>query len=305
MNTSNRPLDLNDVALFVQVVAAGSFAEAARRLGMPPNTVSRRIQSLEAQLGARLLQRSTRKLVLTEAGSNFHLQSAGSVEALLQSAQSVAEGGRVPSGRLRIAAPADFSNWFPMTWIAEFLGRHPRVRIEFVLSDARADLISEAIDLAFRAGRALEPQLVARRIGTSRLSLFASPDYLARRGTPRHAAELAQHDCVLRNTPHGRDLLRLDTPDGPVEVEVTGRFAANTMRAVLDGAIAGLGIALLPASATVTSLAQGLLLQVLPGHGQEGVGVHFAYLSRRQLPPAVSAFMDFATERMRDAGLVD
>ena len=136
-------LDLNEVAMFVQVVRCGSFAEAARRLGMPANTLSRRIQGLEARLGTRLMQRSTRKLTLTSAGQAFHERCAGAVDGLVDAGQELMTGSQTPSGLLRVAAPADFFEFFPIEWIAEFLAAHPLVRLDFVLSDAKADLIAD------------------------------------------------------------------------------------------------------------------------------------------------------------------
>ena len=205
-------LDLNDIALFVQVVRAGSFAAAARRLGIPANTASRRIQQLEQQLGLRLMQRSTRRLTLTDAGATFYARCADQVEALAEAAQELGEGSQIPSGKVRVAAPADFFNWFLMNWIAEFLAAHPRVRLEFVLSDARADLIGEGIDVAIRGGKVLEPTLVARRVGTSRSTLVASPAYLAERGTPESVEALSGHDCIAVPRASGRTVWRLDGP---------------------------------------------------------------------------------------------
>ena len=120
-------LDLNDVAVFVQVVRCGSFAEAARRLGMPPNTLSRRVQQLEAHLGTRLMQRSTRKLSLTSAGQEFHDRCAEAVEGLVDAGQSLLSRNEAPSGLVRVAAPADFFDFFPMEWLAAFLAAHPQV----------------------------------------------------------------------------------------------------------------------------------------------------------------------------------
>src|SRR5262245_46649202 len=137
-------LDLNDVALFIHVVRAGSFAAAARRLGLPSNTVSRRVQQLEERIGARLMQRSTRRLTLTDAGQVFFVRCAEQVDALEQSARDLSDGER-PSGRVRVAAPADLFSFFSMGWIAEFLATFPKVRLEFVLSDARTDLLGEGI----------------------------------------------------------------------------------------------------------------------------------------------------------------
>jgi DNA-binding transcriptional LysR family regulator len=297
-------LDLNDVALFVQVVRAGSFAEAARRLGMPANTASRRIQQLERELGLRLMQRSTRRLTLTDAGANLYARCADQVEALAEAAQELGEGGQVPSGKVRVAAPADFFNWFRVEWIAEFLAAHPKVRVEFVLSDARADLIGEGIDVALRAGKVLEPTLVARRVGTGRATLVAGPAYLAARGTPESVEALADHDCIAPPQASTRTVWRLDGPDGPVETQVTGRFHANSAQVLLKAALAGLGIALLPELMTSPHVLAGELNQVLPRHGVEGVDVYLVYLSRRQLPRAVSAFIEFTMARMVDERLV-
>ncbi|WP_367269810.1 LysR family transcriptional regulator [Roseateles sp.] len=297
-------VDLNDVALFVQVVRAGSFAEAARRSGMPANTLSRRVQQLEVQLSLRLLHRSTRKLALTDAGEAFYARCADQVEALSDAAAELGEGGQIPSGKVRVAAPADFFNWFQLAWITEFLAAHPRVRLEFLLSDSRADLVAESVDVAMRAGKLLEPTLVARRLGTNRQSLVASPAYLAARGTPQSLDELALHDCLSMPAPSGRTAWRLDGPDGPVEAQVSGRFYANTANVLLKAAVAGIGIALLPDIMTAPHLRDGELIPVLPDFTVAGVDVNLVYLSRRQLPRAVSVFIEFAVTKMVAQGLV-
>jgi LysR family transcriptional regulator AphB len=297
-------LDLNDVALFVQVVRAGSFAAAARRLGMPANTASRRIQQLEEQLGLRLMQRSTRKLTLTDAGATFYARCADQVEALSEAAQELSQGSEVPSGKVRVAATADFFNIFRMELIAEFLAAHPKVRLEFVLSDERADLIEQGIDVAIRSGKLLEPTLVARRIGAGRVTLVASPAYLAARGVPTSVEALANHDCVTLPSASARIVWRLDGPDGATETEVSGRFSANTAQAMLEAVLAGLGIGLLPAVITSPCLRAGELFEVLPEHGVAGVDVYLVYLSRRQLPRAVSVFIEFMVTKMVGEGLV-
>ncbi len=298
-------VDLNDVALFVQVVQAGSFAEAARRAGMPSNTLSRRIQQLEAALGARLLHRSTRKLTLTEAGAAFHARCAESVETLADAATDLAEGGPSPGGRIRVAAPADFFNWFPVDWMAEFLRAYPKVKLEFALSDSRADLVSERIDVAIRGGAVQEPTLVARRIGTGRHSLVASPAYLAERGMPQAPEDLQAHDCIVMSSASGRPVWRLAGADGAgEEVAVSGRFHANSAQALLQAALAGLGIALLPDVMITSHIRAGRLATVLSPYGIAGVDLHLVYQSRRQLPRAVQAFVEFTMAKIRDSGLI-
>lgn len=297
-------VDLNDVALFVQVVRAGSFAAAARRASMPSNTLSRRIQQLEEALGVRLLHRSTRKLTLTEAGAAFHARCADPMEALSEATTDVTEGGQSPSGKVRVAAAADFFHWFQMDWVAEFLRAHPKVRLEFVLSDARADLISERIDVAIRAGRLEEPTMVARRIGAGRLAMVASPSYLEMRGVPQSPDDLRMHDCIVMPPTSGRASWHLDGPGGAVEVPASGCFEANSAHVLLQAATAGLGIALLPDVMAAPHVQSGQLVPVLPQFGVAGLDVNLVYLSRRHLPRAVKAFVEFAMDRMVAAGFV-
>lgn len=298
-------MDLNDVALFVHVVRAGSFAEAGRRLGMPPSTASRRVQSLEAELGIRLMQRTTRRLVLTDAGRNFYAQSSDQIDALMRAAGQVAEGANEVAGRVRVAAPVDFFSWFPADALARFSAANPRVRLEFELNDARVDLLGEGIDVALRGGDQ-DPSLVARKLGTSSATLVASTGYLALRGTPAVPSELAKHDCITAPSRGGpRTTWRLGGPKRAASpVEVDGPFQANTSSAQLAGALAGLGIALLPAALTAPHVAAGRLREVLPDYASGAIGVHFVYHSRRQLPRAVSAFIDFAAGTIKEMGLM-
>ncbi|RRH88111.1 LysR family transcriptional regulator [Variovorax beijingensis] len=293
-------LDLNDIAIFVQVVRHGSFAGAARRLGLPPNTVSRRIQQLEAQLGTRLMQRSTRKLTLTSAGQAFHERCAGAVDGLVEAGQALITGSQQPSGLVRVAATADFFDFFPMEWVADFLAAHPLVRVDFVLSDARADLIAEQIDIAFRGGALPDSGYVGRKLlGARTDGMVASPAYIAARGAPATLQDLADHDCVTSPHPSGRTLWRLAGPGGAEEeVQVTGRFSGNTAQALRKAALAGLGIALLPPTMARLDLEAGRLVPVLPQYQRTGQGLSVLYPSRKHLPLAVSAFIGMVMEKL-------
>lgn len=293
-------LDLNDVAIFVQVVRCGSFAEASRRLGVPPNTLSRRVQQLEAQLGTRLMQRSTRHLTLTSAGQVFLERCSGAVEGLMDAGEELLAVNQEPSGLVRVAAPADFFDFFAMEWLTEFLVEHPKVRVDFVLSDGRADLIADRIDVAFRGGILEDSGLFARKVldaGTD--GLVASPAYIARRGVPATLHDLVEHDCLVFGHPSGKATWRLTGPEGaPAEVQVSGRFSGNTAQALRKAALAGLGIALLPSTLTQRDLRAGLLVRVLHGYHRLGHGVHMVYPSRRYLPLAVSAFIELVISKM-------
>lgn len=293
-------LDLNDVATFVQVVRCGSFAEASRRLGVPPNTLSRRVQQLEAQLGSRLMQRSTRNLTLTQAGQTFHERCASAVDGLVDAGHDLMSINHEPSGLVRVAAPADFFDFFPMEWLTEFLAAHPKVRVDFVLSDGRADLIAERIDVAIRGGILEDSSFFARKVLDAGIDgLVASPAYISARGAPGSLQELPSHDCLVFGHPSGRTSWQLTGPDGhAAEVDVAGRFSGNTVQALRKAALAGLGIALLPSTMTRRDLRAGLLAPVLPGYHRAGHGVNLVYPSRRHLPLAVSAFIDLVIDRL-------
>ena len=294
-------LDLNDVAIFVQVVRHGSFAEAGRRLGLPPNTVSRRIQQLEEQVGTRLMQRSTRKLTLTSAGQAFHERCAGAVDGLVEAGQELITGSQEPSGLVRVAATADFFDFFPMEWVADFLAAHPLVRVDFVLSDAKADLIAEQIDVAFRGGALPDSGYVARKLlGPRTDGMVASPAYIAARGAPATLQDLAaNHDCVTAAHPSGRATWHVTGPDGAEEeVQVAGRFSGNTAQALRKAALAGLGIALLPPAMGRLDVEAGRLVPVLPQYQRTGQGLSVLYPSRRHLPLAVSAFIGLVMEKL-------
>ncbi|WP_226374038.1 LysR family transcriptional regulator [Pectobacterium quasiaquaticum] len=294
MNDLNM-LDLNDVALFVQVVRSGSFAEAARCLGMPPNTVSRRIQQLEEQLDTRLLQRSTRKLALTSVGQTFYDRCAGAVDGLTDAGQELLTGNLEPSGLVRVAAAADFFDFFSVEWVADFLAMYPLTRLDFVLSDARADLIGDRVDVAIRAGRLDDSGYISRQLLRAGYDgLVASPAYIAKHGMPNTLQDLAKLDCVSFGHPSGFTTWRLAGASSIEEdIQMSSRFSGNTIQALRKATLAGLGIALLPTVITRRDLHAGRLVPVLPQYKREGNGLHVLYPSRRHLPLAVSTFIAF------------
>lgn len=294
-------LDLNDVALFVSVVRNGSFAEAARQLGMPSNTLSRRVQQLELQLGTRLLQRSTRKLTLTHSGQVFHEQCLGAVQSLIGAAEQLTMGSQEPHGTVRVAAMADFFDYFPMEWVADFLAEYPRVHLDFVLSDARADLIADRIDIAFRGGTLHDSSYVGRQlIGAGNEGLVASPDYVNKRGLPTTLEDLIHHDCVSFGHPSGVTIWRLNGPNGIEEnVQITSRFSGNTAQALRRATLVGLGIALLPPAMINGDLQAGRLVSVLPQYHRTGYGLHVLYPSRQHLPLAVTAFIELVMNKLK------
>jgi DNA-binding transcriptional LysR family regulator len=292
-------LDLNEVRMFVQVVRARSFAEAARRLGVPPNTLSRRVRQLEAGLDTRLMQRSTRKLTLTAAGSAFFERCAPAVDGVLEAGKDLAGDSQTVGGTVRIAAPADFLDFFKIEWVMQFLALHPKVRLDFVLNDARADLIGEAIDVAFRGGTVSDHQSIFRRLMSQSFNLVASPAYLQSRGSPRTLQELSRHDCLTASGRSGAATWTLRGPSGSEEVKVSGRFSANSARILINGCLAGLGIAFLPSVLVAPHIHAGRLIHVLPQYRRDGADLSVILPSSQQIPTAVLAFVEFAADKFQ------
>lgn len=292
--------DLNDVALFVQIVDAGSFAGAARRTGAPSNTLSRRMKLLEEAMGVRLLHRSTRKLVLTGAGETLYERSASQVIELIEVSRQLAQGSQEPTGRIRVAAPADFFEVFQMDFVADFLSRYPKVELDFVLSDLRTDLIAEGIDLAFRSGALPDSSLVARKVSTGRRILAASQRYLDLYGTPEDVRALGEHACIRPSHSSTQTHWNLIGPQGAIQVGVSGRFCANTAQSQLKAAMAGLGICLLPEPILRSSLNAGHLVQLLPDYSQQNSDLSIVYPSRKQIPLAVSVFVTQAVAHLQE-----
>jgi DNA-binding transcriptional LysR family regulator len=295
-------LDLNDIVVFARLVEAGSFTAAARLLGMPKTTVSRRIAALEREVGVRLVQRTTRSLNMTDAGRLYYEQSSQALRAIEDANVRLAEARAEPSGTIRISAPVGFAGHFLSRAAFDFLAAYPKTKIELHLTDDTLNLVVNRIDLAFRTGRLPDSTLVARKLGATHRILCASPEYLARHGVPLAAADLARHDCVIAGPSTDKAHWVLDGPRGQETVEVSGRFSANEMRAVVGAAVAGYGIAQLPYQAAEASIGDGRLRHVLGDYTTPVGGLYAVYPSSRHVSPLVKAFIELAAERLAATG---
>ncbi|SES33558.1 LysR family transcriptional regulator [Actinokineospora terrae] len=278
--------ELGDVAIFVQVVAAGSFSAAARALWMPKSSVSRRVARLENRLGVRLLHRTTRSLALTDAGRAYHARVSVALSELDSAAGAAADSGEAPRGVVRLAARPDVGAEVLPELVAAFLARYPEVQVDITLSPS-VDLIEGGFDLALRAG---PESRGSTRLQDTRFRLFASPVYLARKGIPQRPADLEGHLCLRFGD---ADQWHLRGPRGEISVAVKGPLAADDLSFVRRSAIAGVGIALLPAPAVAASVRSGLLTPVLPDHYAEGQPLHLVVPSDRHLPLRVAVLRDF------------
>jgi DNA-binding transcriptional LysR family regulator len=288
---------LDEIAVFVHVVQAGSFTAAARQRGVPKSTLSRAVSRLEEAVQARLLQRSSRKIALTEAGRAFFARAAPHIAGLREAAEAL-DADDQPQGTLRITAPPDAGESFLGELLVRFVARHPLVHVEVDLSPRKQNLIEEGLDCALRAAPAIEDaSLVARRIITTEVQLFASADYLARRGTPQRPEELADHECVLFRPAEGGGEWSLTGPHGEVRsIGVNGRVAGNDFAFLRAAIRAGAGIGTLPAFPTaVDQWAEGLV-RVLPGWSRPAGNLYFIYPAARHVPKRVLAFRDFVLE---------
>ncbi|ANK86204.1 LysR family transcriptional regulator protein [Rhizobium sp. N1314] len=294
----NTMLDLNDIVVFARVVEAGSFTAAARLLAMPKTTVSRRIAALEREVGVRLLQRTTRSLRLTHAGRLYYEESSEALRTLEQANLRLAEARAEPAGTIRISAPVGFGDHFLAAAIVDFLAAYPKTKVELRLTDDRLNLIENGIDLAFRTGILEDSTLIARKLGSAYRILCASPDYLARCGTPGRPADLTGHDCVIAGPSAANVPWVLESADIREIVTVSGRFAANEMQAVMAAAIAGYGIAQLPHGLAEACIADGRLRRVLDDYTTPTGGLHVVYPNSQHLSPLVKAFINLAATRL-------
>jgi DNA-binding transcriptional LysR family regulator len=266
---------------------------------VPSNTLSRRVRQLESGLDTRLMQRSTRKLTLTAAGAAFYARCAPAVDGVLEAGKDLLGGAQGATGTVRIAAPADFLDFFKIEWVSQFLASHRKVRLDFVLNDARADLIAESIDVAFRGGALSEQQPIYREIAAQSFRLVASPAYLKARGRPKLLQELSHHECLTASGQAESVTWALEGPHGVEEVKVSGRFSANTARILLQSCLSGLGIALLPSVLIAPSLRSERLSEVLSEYRRDGAHLNVILPSSQQVPIAVAAFVEFAALKLK------
>jgi DNA-binding transcriptional LysR family regulator len=282
---------LDDLALFLRVLDLGSISGAARSLGLSVAVASQRLKRLERSLGMQLVHRTTRRLWATSEGAALAERGRPMIEDLEALTSSM--GGGEVSGSLRITAPASFGRQHLSPLLPRLLARHPRLRLSAHLSDELVDLGARGIDLALRIGPLASSSLVARKIADDPRVLVASPDYLARRGTPKKPADLANHDWV--RLIGERPTLRLCSARGREHtVRVDGRFESSLGEALRDAAVAGLGIARHSTWMVRSELERGELVRVLPTHTTlPESGIYAVMPARRLLPARVRAFVDF------------
>lgn len=289
---------LDAMQLFVRVAELGSFAGAAQQLGVARSVVTRQIAGLEAHLGVKLMARSTRRLTLTSAGTAY-LEKCRVILNLVEAAEiGVAEERQTPRGNIRISLPLSFGLKRLAPLLLDFSQRYPEVALDMDYSDRRVNLIEEGIDLSIRVTRRLDAGDVARRIGTSRMRVLASPDYLSRHGQPAHPAELAHHVC-LGYTNAGAATTWQFVVDGQLEnFPIRSRINANNGDVLTEAAAQGLGIACQPDFIAGSFIADGRVLEILADYPGPELGIYALLPSNRHIPYRVRVLMDFLAARL-------
>lgn len=291
-------MDLNEVSIFICVVQAGSFTQAAKKLGMPNSTVSQKVSSLEKRLGTTLIQRTTRKLNVTPAGQAFFKKCILGIEEIKAAEEEIAATQGEPQGLLRVTAPVELGASVLADVISQYMSKYPKVRVEVILSDRRVDLLSESVDLAIRAGELKDSTLIARKIGSGCFIPLAAPKYLKAHGTPAHPRELSSHQC-LQFTPVGTEEWKLVGPKGSLNVGLPGKVMVNDLSAIRRMALLGDGIAMLPTHFVVNEVKAGKLVRILPEWRSVLSPLHFVYPAQKFVTSKLSAFMDLAMEPLR------
>jgi len=297
---ANGSLDLNLLALFFQVVNAGSISRAAVRLSVPKATLSRKLRQLEEQVGAVLLKRGPQRLEVTDIGRALHEHCERITAIATDASQVVSEMQSGVRGNIRVALPFGLANTALSRGMVQFARRYPEVRIYAQVCNRWVDVSEESYDVAIHIGTVRNPDLPMRRLASMPRGFFATPDYCARRGVPAMQADLLSHDCIAMESQIQDGLWRVTADDGSVE-PVVPHFSTTDIVLAREMALAGMGIAMLTHALAAEDVRAGRLVRVLPDVALPPVSISAVYLERRYLPLRIRAFIDMMAESIATA----
>ncbi len=291
-----------EMQTFSAVVDAGSFVKAAEALGLSKAAVSRYVGELEARLGVRLLQRTTRRLSLTEEGQVFYARSKELLAGVEEAEMEATSRSAAASGLLRINAPVTFGNLHLSPLWGVFRSQHPQVALDITLSDRVVDLVEEGYDVAIRIASLPSSTLVSKRLASTRIVLCASPAYLAQHGTPQHPADLADHAVIAYRYWASKDEWHFDGPDGAVTAKTRPCMHTNSGDTCRAAALAHQGIILQPTFLVGGDLAAGALVELMPQYRSLVMGIYAVYPTRKHVSPKVRALVDFLAGELGAVG---
>lgn len=289
---------LAGMEVFARVVETGSFSEAARQLGLSKSAVSKQISALEDRLGVRLLNRTTRRLSVTEVGEGYYAWCRQITEQVHEAELSVSRLHAEPRGSLKINAPVSFGFLQLAPMIPEFLASYPDLDIDVTVNDRFVDVIDEGYDVVIRIGKLADSSLVARRLGSAELVVCGAPSYLAAHGEPTGIDDLSRFNCMVYNQAGPAVEWRFQGPDGPRTLRPKGNFRSNNGDILRHAAIGGVGLARLPMFIVWQDLRSGTLKQVLGDYRDSAPGIYALYPHNRHLSAKVRAFVDFLARRL-------
>ncbi|KSV91089.1 MULTISPECIES: LysR family transcriptional regulator [unclassified Sinorhizobium] len=290
---------LDAMGVLLAVIDSGSLSAASRQLKMPLATVSRKVSELEAHLGAQLITRTNRKILLTETGRSY-VEAAKEILARVEEAERVAAGEySAVKGDLTISAPIVFGRLHVLPVVVDFLKAHPEIDMRLALGDRFANLVDDHIDLALRIGNLPDSNLVATRLGSVRRVVYASPGYVAQHGAPGHPNELADHDCITFENVTAAHVWRFLDDGRELAAPIRSRLIVNTAESAVDAAISGLGLTRVLSYQVARPVSEGLLVPLLEAFEHPPLPVQLVYLPQGLVPMKLRAFVDFAVPRLR------
>jgi DNA-binding transcriptional LysR family regulator len=290
---------LESMSILVAAVEAGSLSAAARRLGTPLATVSRKVSELEGHLKARLLNRTSRRLTLTDAGQSYVAACRRILEQVDEAERAASGEFSAPRGELMVTAPIVFGRLHVLPVATEFLAAYPEIKVRLALADRVVNLMEDHVDVALRIGALPDSSLMATRIGVIRRVVCASPAYFAARGVPKTLADLAAHDCIGFDVLTTAEAWTFKQGRSEISVPISARLTVTTAEAVVDAAISGVGIARVLSYQAAQALRDGRLALALVDFEPEPWPVHLVYTGGRMLPLKLRAFLDFAAPRLK------
>jgi DNA-binding transcriptional LysR family regulator len=294
-------LDLNRVAIFLQVAEAQGVNAAAAKAKLPKSSVSRALTQLEAELGVELVVRRTKSFQLTEAGQDFYDAASRGIAAVSDARERLRRETSVPRGKLRVAAPPGFASFMMMPVIADFVSRYSEVEIELCVTAAPVEPSRDGFDVVLTSGALEDSSARVRRMGSSEQGIYASREYLAAHGTPKKPSDLARHTCILSSRQRRKTVWSLTGPGGSVDIQARGRITVDDVFAGIAAADAGAGLFVLPVHMVNVDPTTRALVRVLPEWTLRGESIQIVYPGGRYLPRRITAFVDALDERLRSS----
>lgn len=294
-----------EMRVYAAVVDAGSFVRAADDLQMSKAATSRHVADLEARLGVRLLQRTTRKLSLTEEGEVFYTRCKTLLNEIEEIEAEITARAGEASGQLKINVPLSFGLLHLASLWPEFMAKHPKVSLDVTLGDRTIDLVEEGFDLAVRIGKMPSSSLISRKLGSTRMALCASPAYIENHGAPKHPSDLAMHDVISYSLLTMGEDWQFSGPDGDIVVKVHPRMRTNSGDTCRMAALQGQGIVLQPTFLVGADLRSGVLVELLPQYRSVELGIYAVYPTRKYVSPKVRLLIDFLVEALHRSNWPD